>query len=218
MLLFVDKPSGWTSHDVVKYIKIHGKYKKVWHCWTLDPLATWLLIILTDEDTKRMTTLVGLDKVYTATIDLTHKSDTWDIDYYSLYEEVVVTNEPTLEEIVAILQHMVPSTMLPVPSFSAKKIAWKKMYEAARKGIEHDMQKNMAIMNVDVVSYAFPYVSIRCHVGSGTFIRSIAHALWEKLGTWGIITALHRESIWDYHIDTISWCIRDLADIKQRIL
>lgn len=70
MILLVDKPTWWTSHDVVKYIKIHGKYKKVWHAGTLDPLATWLLIILTDEDTKRMADLVWHDKWYYATIDL----------------------------------------------------------------------------------------------------------------------------------------------------
>ncbi len=214
MILLIDKPTWWTSHDVVKYVKIHWWYKKVWHAGTLDPLATWLLLILTDDDTKLMSTLVGHDKRYSATIDLSHISDTWDSDYHALYEEVPVTVTPTIEQVDAALQSMTPQAELLVPSFSAKKKDGRRMYKDARQWVVHDMKKLMDIYKIELLAYEYPYVTIRCHVGSGTFIRSIAYTLWEKLKTWWIITVLRRETVGEYSI-TDTTCIKELADIKQ---
>jgi tRNA pseudouridine55 synthase len=214
MILFVDKPMWWTSHDVVKYVKIHGWYKKVWHAGTLDPLATGLLIVLTDEDTKQMSNLVGHDKSYEATIDLSHTSDTRDTDYYERYEEVSVATPPSVEEIDGALQSMTPKAIMPVPSFSAKKQWGRRSYKDAYKWVMRETEQEMDIYSIELISYAFPLVSVRCHVGSGTYIRSIAYALWQKLWTWGIITALRRTTIWSYDIAKV-W-VQDLADIKQK--
>jgi tRNA pseudouridine55 synthase len=211
MILLIDKPTWRTSNDVVQYIKRHGGYKKVWHAGTLDPLATGLLIILTDEDTKRMVDLVGHDKVYSAVIDLSHKSDTRDADYHALYEEIPVAIPPTREEVIAALQSFVPHAVLPVPSFSAKKQQGRRMYKDARAGKVHDVEKDMQIMSVDLVEYVFPLVTIRCHVWSWTFIRSIAYALGEKLGTWGIIAQLRREASGDYLL-TDAQCMPERND------
>ncbi len=214
MLLLVDKPTWWTSHDVVKYVKVHGKYKKVWHAGTLDPLATWLLLLLTDEDTKQMASLVWHDKRYSATIDLSRTSDTRDSDYHAFCDPVVVENIPTLEQVQTTLQSLIPQAELLVPSFSAKKKDGRTMYKDARQWVVHDMRKVMDIYSIELLSYEYPFVEIRCHVGSGTFIRSIAYTLWELLKTWGIITVLRREAIGDYTI-TDPTCIKDLADMKQ---
>jgi tRNA pseudouridine55 synthase len=217
MILLADKPTWWTSHDLVKFIKVHGNYKKVWHAGTLDPLATWLMIILTDDDTKKMDSLVWRDKTYTATIDLTHKSDTWDSDYHDIYEEIIVEHKPTEEQIVAILQSFTPRSTLLLPSFSAKKIWGKRMYKSAREWVVHEVQKEMDIYSINLLEYAFPYVKISCHVWSWTFIRSIAYTLWERLWTWWIITALRRETIWEYSL-TDPTCIKDLLAMKQKNL
>ncbi len=214
MLLLIDKPTWWTSHDVVKYVKVHGWYKKVGHAGTLDPLATGLLLILTDEDTKQMASLVWHDKRYSATIDLAHISDTRDSDYHGMYEEVKVDTIPSQEEVAKALQTLVPQAELLVPSFSAKKQNGRRMYKDARQWVVHDMKRVMKIYEIELLSYDYPLVQIRCHVGSGTFIRSIAYALGEMLHTGGIISALRRESVGDYLI-TDTTCIKDLADIKQ---
>jgi tRNA pseudouridine55 synthase len=177
MILLIDKPTGRTSNDVVQYMKRHGGYKKVGHAGTLDPLATGLLLILTDEDTKRMVDLVGHDKIYSAVIDLSHKSDTRDADYHAVYEEIAVACYPTKDEVSAALQSFVPHAILPVPSFSAKKQQGRRMYKDARAGKVHDVEKDMHIMSIELLEYTFPLVTIRCHVGSGTFIRSIAYSL-----------------------------------------
>jgi tRNA pseudouridine55 synthase len=73
----------------------------------------------------------------------------------------------------------------------------------------------MDIYAIEILDYTFPCVKIRCHVGSGTFIRSIAYELGQRLGTGGIITALHRESVGDYSINDPQ-CIQDLLAIKQK--
>lgn len=217
MILLIDKPTWWTSHDVVKFVKIHGKYKKVWHAGTLDPLATGLLIVLTDEDTKRMADLVWHDKRYTATIDLSHVSDTWDSDYHDMYEAVDVKMIPTEQQVQEALASMTPKATLLLPSFSAKKIDGRRMYKSARAGQVHEVEKEMEIYVNELISYEYPNVQIRCHVGSGTFIRSIANTLGKKLGTWGIITQLRRDSVGDYSL-TDSQCIKNLEDIKQSSL
>jgi tRNA U55 pseudouridine synthase TruB len=90
------------------------------------------MLLLTDEDTKQMATLVGHDKVYTAEIDLSHKSDTRDSDYHDMYEEVDVTTIPSHEAVLATLQSFTPKATLPLPSFSAKKIDGRRMYKSAR--------------------------------------------------------------------------------------
>lgn len=146
-------------------------------------MATGLLILLTDEDTKRMVELVGHDKTYLATIDLAHISDTRDADYHAMYEEVTITRPPTLEAVEAALHSFVPRSILPIPSFSAKKQKGRRMYKDARAGKVHDVEKEMEIMTIELLTYEFPFVTIRCRVGSGTFIRSIAYALGKKLGT-----------------------------------
>ncbi len=211
MILLVDKPAWRTSHDVVKFIKIHGWYKKVGHAGTLDPSATGLLLILTDEDTKRMAQLVGHDKRYSATIDLAHISDTWDADYHELYEQVDISKIPTREEVESVFQSFQPKALLPIPSFSAKKKDGKRMYETARAWVVHDEQKEMEIFEIELLEYDFPYVKFRCHVGSGTFIRSIAYQLWKKLETWGIICKLRREVSWEYSLDDPA-CIHNIEE------
>ncbi len=215
MILLVDKPTWWTSHDVVKYVKIHRWYKQVWHAGTLDPLATGLLMLLTDKDTKKMADIVWHDKTYTATIDLSHISDTWDKDYHDMYEEVPPPAVmPTYEQVQAAFATMTPKASLMLPSFSAKKIWWRRMYKSARQGVVHEIQKDMDIYSIEITDYSFPYISIRCHVGSGTFIRSIAHHIGVLLGTWWIIEQLRRESVWEFSV-TDPTCIKDLSALQQ---
>ncbi len=186
----------------------------MWHAGTLDPLATWLMLLLTDEDTKKMATLVGHDKWYTAKIDLSHISDTRDADYHDMYEAVMLDSIPTLEQISSVLQGIVPKAVLPLPSFSAKKIDGRRMYKSARQWVVHDVDKEMEIYSIDLLEYVFPYVSIRCHVGSWTFIRSIARYLWKMVWWGGIITELRREKVGDYSLDDPA-CIKDLLALKQ---
>lgn len=129
-----------------------------------------------------MATLVGHDKTYLATIDLSMKSDTRDADWYEWHEKMTTPEHiPLYSDVEAQLNTLVPLADLPIPSFSAKKKEGRRLYKDARAGIHHECIKSMPIYSIEVISYEYPLVTMRCHVGSGTFIRSIAHALGEKL-------------------------------------
>lgn len=212
MLRKIDKPTGYTSHDIVdKVRRLVGRWIKVGHSGTLDPLATGMLLIATHKDTKRLHHLQWLDKVYTATVDLSSMSDTRDTDYYENIthysydkeKKTISINEtdlpqPTRTSIEKHLTLLNPWTILPLPYFNAKKIKWKKMYEYAREWTFIDVDVPMDILSIEVLSYEFPYLMIRTHVGSGTYIRSIAYWIGKQCGTWWIISALRRDSISSY--------------------
>lgn len=196
MILFADKPTWITSFDVVHKVKKHFWYKKVGHCGTLDPLATGLMVLVSDEDTKKAEEYQWLDKTYDALIDLSIKTDTWDIDYHDRIEQITDHHsEITIDTLKKHLDQLVPSHVLPIPSFSAKKVAGKRLYKSARAGKEIKVDREMNIYKYEIISYEWPLVKVSFDVGSGTFIRSIAHWLGEQLGTGGVIRELRRTSI-----------------------
>lgn len=202
MILFADKPTGITSFDVVHKVKKHFWYKKVGHCGTLDPLATWLMVLVTDGDTKKAEEYQGLGKSYEAVIDLSVKTDTWDIDYHNVIEQITDHNsEITIEMMKTYLDKLVPSYILPIPAFSAKKVAGKRLYKSAREGKEIKVDREMNVYHYEIVSYEWPLLKVTFDVGSWTFIRSIAHRLGEQLGTGGVIRELRRTSIGPWKMD-----------------
>ncbi len=198
MFLAVDKPKGISSFDVIRILKRQfPKKTKIGHSGTLDPMATGLLIIAVDKDTKRLGEFLWADKTYIATIDLSKKSDTRDAEYREIYEELD-TKEltiPTLEQIQTILNTLIPNASLPLPPFSAKKINGQKRYDLARKGEQEIVWQDMKIHKYKIIDYTFPEIKIEIEVWSGTYIRSIAYRLGTQLHTGGILTQLQRTSI-----------------------
>lgn len=198
MFLAVDKPKGISSFDVIRILKKQfPKKTKIGHSGTLDPMATGLLIIAVDKDTKRLGEFLWADKTYIATIDLSKKSDTRDAEYRETYEELDTKNLtiPTIEQIETILDTLIPIASLPLPPFSAKKINGQKRYDLARKGEQAIVRQDMKINDYTILDYTFPEIKIQIDVWSGTYIRSIAYRLWTKLNTWGILTQLQRTQI-----------------------
>jgi len=195
MIVFADKPTWITSFDVVHKVKKYFWYKKVGHCGTLDPLATGLMVLVTDEDTKKAEEYQWLGKSYEAVIDFSVKTDTWDIDYHAYIEEVEEHFAGNREEIKKQLDRLVPSYILPIPSFSAKKVAGKRLYKSARAWKEIKVDREMNVYKYEIISYEWPLLKVSFDVGSGTFIRSIAYWLGEQLGTGWVIRELRRTSI-----------------------
>lgn len=203
MLIMVDKPKGITSFDVVRALKRELQEKKIGHSGTLDPMATWLLLIGTDKDTKKLHELQWLDKSYTTTIDFSKNSDTRDMDYWEFFEELDIEslNKPTREEINSKLKSILPESMLPLTPFSAKKKEGKKLYELAREGKQEIEDKLMKVNAFEILNYDFPNLKLELNVGSGTYIRSIGYRLGKQLWLWGILTVLRRNSIWKYSLE-----------------
>ena len=162
------------------------------------------MVLVTDEDTKKAQEYQGFDKCYEAVIDLSLKTDTRDIDFHASQEEVAKPSYPiTIELITEHLQKLVPSFILPIPSFSAKKVAGKRLYKSARQGNEIQTEREMRINGFIITSYERPLLKATFDVGSGTFIRSIAHWLGQQLGSGGVIRELRRTSIADWQIDAL---------------
>lgn len=221
MLLIVDKPTGITSFDVIRRLKHHplltpeppAKKTKIWHAGTLDPLATWLMLVATHRDTKSLQTLIGHDKSYRAEIDLSTVSDTRDSDERKdkLSYDVVVQNghkgiikddvfvpAPDDDHIAALLDQAMHQDFFPLPPFCAKKVKGKKLYEYARAWQPLFLESQMDFDAITLVDYSFPFVTLDVSVGSGTYIRSLAYRLGQQCQMGGIITWLRRTRVGDY--------------------
>lgn len=220
MFLAVDKPQWITSFDVIRRLKRQfPKKTKIGHSGTLDPMATGLLIIAVDKDTKRLHEFLGADKSYETTIDFSKMSDTWDMDYWEVYEEYVVSEQwgsvwitkditfvpaPNIEQIKEKLHTLILSAILPLTPFSAKKKDGKKLYELARAGIEVNETREMRVNSYEIVAYDFPTLRLKLDVWSGTYIRSIGYWLGQEFGLGGILTSLRRTKIAAVDITTLT--------------
>ncbi len=220
MLIAVDKPKWISSFDVIRALKRELWEKKIGHSWTLDPMATWLLLIWTDKDTKKLHKLTWLDKSYITTIDFSKISDTRDMDYREYFEKyniiplwrgtqgVQIHNKqipaPTLKEIKSKLDSIIPYWELPLTPFSAKKRNGKKMYELAREWKQIIENKTMKTHWYKILDYQFPSIKLELNVWSWTYIRSIWYRLWKELWLGWILTELRRTQIWEYNIEKIN--------------
>ncbi len=204
MFLLIDKPTWFTSFDLIRKIKkLCPRKTKIGHAWTLDPLATWLMIIAIGKDTKRLKEFVWLDKEYIATIDFSQKSDTWDTDYWKYIEQLDLTWKiesgelqiPSRGDIEKKLLNKLWVSQRPLTPFSAKKVKWKKLYEYAREWNPIFVDTDMELLDFEILEYEFPVCKIRLHVWSGTYIRSIAHWIGEQFWVGGILTGLRRTKV-----------------------
>ena len=205
MLIIVDKPIWISSFDVIRVLKRELWEKKIWHSWTLDPMASWLMLIWTWNDTKRLNDLIWLDKSYETIIDLSKKSDTRDMGYREYFEEINVEwKDIPLEDIKSKLDLIIQEYELPLTPFSAKKKDWKKLYDLARKWELIFENRLMKTYGYEVLDYQFPELKLRLDVGSWTYVRSIWHWLWEQIWVGGILTMLRRIRIGEYELSKIN--------------
>jgi tRNA pseudouridine55 synthase len=209
--LVIDKPSGITSFDVVARVRraclaargpiAAGEKKlRVGHLGTLDPLATGVLVIAVGEASKLIEFLMGAEKVYDTQIELGKMSDTYDKEgTIEVKEESPDISREDLEG--ALLSFVGEIDQIP-PAYSAIKVKGKRAYELARKGEEVNLKsRKVMIHSIKVRGFQPPFVMLEIHCGSGTYIRSIAHDLGQKLGVGGLMTELRRSRVGDFHLD-----------------
>ena len=205
-IIFVDKPAGITSFGAVARVRRilserAGKKVKVGHTGTLDPFATGLLILMAGKATKKAMEFTKLDKVYEATICLGSVSTTGDPEGEISETGIEI---PDLETIKEATKSFVGKIQQTPPAFSAIKINGQRAYKLARQGKEVEMPtREVEIYSLDIVSFDKPYLKIRAHVSSGTYIRTLAEDLGKKLGCGAYTTELRRTKIADYDIATL---------------
>ena len=189
--LLVDKPAGPTSHDVVDAIRRQFGIKKVGHCGTLDPNATGLLIIVLGRGTKLSEKLMSDDKVYEGTIKFGETTDSYDAD------GELVSSLPvpplTLDQLNATAAEFVGDLMQTPPMVSAVKKAGVPLYKLARKGVEVEREPRLIhIYTFRFSDYQEPKAVFRIACTKGTYVRSIAHELGQKLGCGAHLAHLRR--------------------------
>jgi tRNA pseudouridine55 synthase len=191
--ILVDKPVGPTSHDVVDAIRRKFGIKKVGHCGTLDPNATGLLIIVLGRGTKFSERLMGDDKVYEGTIKFGEETDSYDSDG----ELTASLPVPllTLDQLNEEAAKFIGDQMQIPPMVSAIKKNGVPLYKLARKGIEVEREPRLIhIYNFRFTDYTEPLAQFRVACTKGTYIRSIAHDLGQKLGCGAHLTTLRRSA------------------------
>jgi len=218
-LVLIDKPTSWTSHDVVAKVRKALGTKKVGHAGTLDPLATGLLVLGIESGTKLLTFLVGADKTYEATIRLGQLTISDDS------ESEVITSAST-DAIAKIsdgdisreIQKLTGVIMQTPSSVSAIKVAGKRAYDLVRAGEEVQLKSrevniyNFAMLSVTRVS-GFLDVQVRVECSSGTYIRALARDLGNSLGIGGHITALRRTKVGHFEVSEAN-SIEELGELR----
>ena len=216
--LLIDKPTDWTSHDVVGYVRkiirehdkkiglpAEARRAKVGHAGTLDPFATGLLIVgVGREATKRLDTFKAMEKEYVATLQLGATSDTYDRT-----GTVQITDtgaKITDAQIQNILKTFIGKQKQVPPMYSAKKINGKKLYELARKGIEIERKPNeIEIYDLQTLSDTSALdrdsqIVLRISCSTGTYIRTLAHDIGQALGVGAYCKELRRTAIGPYQV------------------
>ncbi len=191
--LLVDKPAGPTSHDVVDMIRRQFNIKKVGHCGTLDPNATGLLIIVLGRGTKLSEKLMSDDKVYEGAIRFGETTSSYDTD------GDLISSMPvpplTLEQLNEAAAEFVGDLMQTPPMVSAVKKSGVPLYRLARKGVEVEREPRLIhIYSFRFNAYAEPLGHFRLACTKGTYVRSIAHEIGQKLGCGAHLATLRRIS------------------------
>ena len=191
--ILIDKPVGPTSHDVVDAIRRRFQIKKVGHCGTLDPNATGLLIIVLGRGTKLSERLMGDDKVYEGTIKFGETTDSYDCDGELTGSLPVMPM--TLDELNAEAATYIGDQMQVPPMVSAIKKDGVPLYKLARKGIEVEREPRLVhIYNFRFTEYTEPFGKFRVACTKGTYVRSLAQDLGQKLGCGAHLTTLRRSA------------------------
>lgn len=217
-ILLVDKPSGWTSFDVVAKVRgtlkqSTGKKIKVGHTGTLDPLATGLLVIVVGSYCKRAAEFSNLDKIYITEAKLGLNSSTGDEEGT---KTAVSDLKPSEEAILDVLEAFTGEIMQVPPAHSAVKVDGRRAYKLAREGKEVKIEPRKVIINsLKLNNYEYPLLNFTARVGSGTYIRSLVQDIGAKLGTGAYMSGLRRTKVGEFAIED---ALKDPKNLTAEII
>lgn len=224
-ILLVDKPTGWTSFDVVAKVRsvlrqamsdeseamskeqlttrnsrlvTSSPKVKVGHTGTLDPLATGLLVLVVGSYTKRAGEFSKLDKTYEVSMKLGQTSTTGDEEGE---KTEVGDRRPEAEEIEKVLQNFVGEIEQVPPQYSAIKVNGQRAYKLARKGQKVELEpRKVKVYKLQMTDCSYPEVKFTAEVSSGTYVRSLVEDIGEKLGTGAYMSALRRTKVGSFDL------------------
>lgn len=218
-LILINKPKGYTSHDMVNIIRKKLNMKKIGHTGTLDPNATGVLPILIGKATKISKYLVEHKKTYIATLCLGKKTDTGDSEGNAIEEcnNIKILNKQKIkDELNSFIgkQNQIP------PIYSAIKVKGKKLYEYAREGKQVNIKpREIEIYDIKLKKYQNNEITFEVECSKGTYIRTLCEDIAKKLGTIGYMKELKRTKVNEFSIEnSISLEELDCINIKEKII
>ncbi|MFB0546945.1 MAG: tRNA pseudouridine(55) synthase TruB [Anaerolineae bacterium] len=187
----IDKPAGMSSHDLVVEVRRISGEKRVGHAGTLDPMATGVLVICLGQATRVVEYLMKGRKIYRARIRLGVSTDTYDTEGNVTHS--VPTVDVSLSEIEQALSSFSGQVEQLPPMYSALKYKGTPLYKLARRGLTVERKRRLVeIEEIQVLDWSSPFLTIQVTCSPGTYIRSLAHDLGERLGCGGHLHGLVR--------------------------
>ena len=193
--LVIDKPGGMTSRAVVNRVQLwFPRRTKIGHTGTLDPLATGVLVLCIGTATKLADRVQAMAKQYETRVRFGATSNTDDADGVMVESPAAAT--PTREAIEQLLPQFVGLIEQLPPQFSALKVQGQRAYELARRGTEVALQpRPVRVDSIQLVNYEWPWLDLIIDCGKGTYVRSIARDLGERLQVGGLVQSLRRTRV-----------------------
>ncbi len=205
-ILIIDKPAGWTSHDVVARVRRVLRERRVGHTGTLDPFATGVLVVLVGRATRLAQFLAGAEKTYAATVRFGYATDTGDLTGTprlaagETLQPCAAWSATDVEAALAPLRGEIEQTP---PMYSAKKVQGQKLYELARRGVEVEraavrvnIRELAAVIDDGQLFVHQPdgacELRVRVVCSAGTYVRVLAEEIGARLGTGAHLSALRR--------------------------
>lgn len=199
-IIFVDKPKGITSHDVVDVVRKRLKTKRVGHAGTLDPLAEGLLIILVGKCTKLFSKFANFDKEYLGVLKLGEVTTTGDSQGKVIRKEEY--KDISREKIKEIFFSFLGEIEQIPPMVSALRVKGKRLYNLARRGIVVERPpRRIHILSLEVLKINLPLIEFCVHCSKGTYVRKLAEDIGEKLGCGAHMVKILRLSIGPFKIE-----------------
>lgn len=199
-IVLIDKPLEFSSHDVVAKLRRRFNTKRIGHAGTLDPMATGLLVIAVGPATRFLQYLPLEPKVYRAVIRFGIETDSYDS------EGDVVAEKPVPIDLAAQVREVIPTFLglqdqLP-PMYSAVKVKGQPLYKYAREGIEIERKsRTIHIERMDVLAIGETTIEVEIECSGGTYVRTIAHDLGQKIGCGAYLQSLVRTSIGRFDLE-----------------
>lgn len=196
----INKPKSWSSYDVIRFFKKKFGFKKIGHAGTLDPLATGLLVVLLGRYTKKFSHFQRFDKEYEAVIHFGIKTDTYDKEgkiIFKYKKPVKIDKKQLLETLKSFEGEIFQKP----PIYSAVKIKGKPAYKLAlaKKKVELKARKRR-IKEIKLRKFNLPEISLLVVCSSGTYLRSLANDIGEKLGFGAYLEELERTRIGEFNL------------------
>ncbi|HEU63912.1 MAG: tRNA pseudouridine synthase B [Candidatus Anoxychlamydiales bacterium] len=197
-ILLVNKSKNKTSFSLVSLLRKLTKIKKIGHAGTLDPFATGLMIMLIGKEyTQKSSNFITFDKTYVCRLHLGYTTKTFDTEAEKVFHS---KKEPTIQEVEEVLKEFQGDIEQTPPMFSAKKVNGQRLYKLARQGLSIKREKIKINVKTTLLSFEYPYIDLEITCSKGTYIRTIANDIGEKLKTGAYLITLTRTRCGPYFL------------------